>query len=349
MYIITFTVGEKQYSEKGDICRYKNCEGVNMICRISKEYGCRAFLCIIVAGLLWGTSGLFAHYLSLYGLTSMQMTCLRGVVSASAITIYMLFCHKEGFKIKTVELILSFGSGIAIFLTATCYYAAMLASSVSTAVMLMYTSPVIVMLYSVLFFGEKCTKLKLFAGILMITGCILMTGVISGFRYSREGILLGLASAITYSIYNILTKLEMNYNCNPLTTNMYCFIFMACISLVVSNPGQILYITKENPQVVPIMLGIGVCTCLLPYFLYTVALKVLPAGTASSLSVVEPLAATVYSVIFLDEALNFFSISGILLVIIAVLLLGKVDSGYHSNDSTADRNERISVNLREKS
>lgn len=297
-----------------------------MICRKGEDFNRKAILCIVFAGLLWGSSGIFSRSLGLYGLTSVQMTCLRSTISAFAITVYVVLHHKNNIKANPRELLMSLGSGVAMFLTATCYYAAMQASSVSTAVMLMYTAPIFVMAFSILFLGEKCTSIKLFACILMIVGCILITGVIGGFQYSNAGIVLGLVSAGTYSIYNILTKVEMNCGYAPLTTNMYCFIFMASISVMVSNPQQICNIAIENPQVVPLMLGCGVCTCLLPYYLYTLALKKIPVGTASSLSIIEPLAATVYSVTLLDEKLSFFSTIGIVLILVAVVVLSKADS-----------------------
>ena len=58
----------------------------------------------------------------------------------------------------------------------------------------------------------------------------------------------------------------------------------------------------------------------------------LPAGTASALGIVEPMAATIFSVIFLDESLGWISVIGILLILCAVFALGK------SEDSTEKEN-----------
>ena len=49
----------------------------------------------------------------------------------------------------------------------------------------------------------------------------------------------------------------------------------------------------------------------------------LPAGTASALGIVEPMAATVFSVLFLGERLSILPAVGIVLILGAVFMLGK--------------------------
>ena len=82
--------------------------------------------------------------------------------------------------------------------------------------------------------------------------------------------------------------------------------------------------TSINPLVViPLMLGTGLLTCTTPFLLYSGALKYMDAGIASSLSVIEPMAATVFSVVILNEKLKLPTICGILLILIAVFLLSR--------------------------
>jgi drug/metabolite transporter (DMT)-like permease len=53
----------------------------------------------------------------------------------------------------------------------------------------------------------------------------------------------------------------------------------------------------------------------------------LPAGTASALGIVEPMAATVYSILFLGERLAVLSLIGIVLILGAVFMLGYAENG----------------------
>jgi drug/metabolite transporter (DMT)-like permease len=52
-------------------------------------------------------------------------------------------------------------------------------------------------------------------------------------------------------------------------------------------------------------------------------MKHLPAGIASALSIVEPMAATVFSAVLFAEIPDAWSIGGIVLILAAVYLLGR--------------------------
>lgn len=285
----------------------------------------RAFLLIILAGILWGSSGLFVNALKPLGLTSLQMVTIRATVSAVLMSVYVFIFHRQCFKANLRQLFLYMCSGGCIFLTASFYYISMQASSVSTAVVLMYTAPVFVMIYSVLFFGEKFTRLKGVSLTLMIVGCALVSGIVGGLKFNAYGIIMGFLSGITYSAYNIFTKLEMKHKCHPVSASMYSFIFMAVFALLLSKPYRIVEVIAEKPSSVLLMIACGVCTCVLPYFLYTLSLKALDVGTASALGIIEPLSATVFSVIFLKEMLGLDSIIGIVMIVGAVFILSKAE------------------------
>ena len=285
----------------------------------------KAFIFIIVAGLLWGTSGVFVHLLSPYGFTSLQMTAVRGTVAFLSMTVYAFVKDRKLFKIKPTDLFICLGVGAMLYLASACYYSAIPMTSVATAVMLMYTAPVFVAAASVVMFGEKMTKIKLSAILIMLVGCCLVSGVIGGFKVeSVWGILLGLSAGLTYGSYNLFSKLAMRRGVNPLTITVYGFMIMMIIAFCVTSPAGIVSTAAKAPlETLPLLLGLGVCTFVVPYTLYTIGLRDLPAGTASALGVVEPMSATVYSIAFLSEKLTVYSVVGIILVVASVLMLSK--------------------------
>ena len=286
----------------------------------------KSFIYIIIAGLLWGTSGIFVHYLAPYGITSLQMTAVRGTVSFICIAAYLLIYNRRLFKTKLKELMLFAAIGVTLFLTAFLYYSSMQMTSISTAVILMYAAPIYVMVFSVLFMGEKFSKIKLVSLVLMMLGCCLVSGIIGGLKFDLVGIILGLLSGVSYATYNIITKIASERKNSPLTITVYGFMFMAIIALSISKPAGIITAAAVKPSVVvPLMIGLGVATFVTPYFLYTLAMRDLPAGTASALGIVEPMAATVYSIILFNEELTVFSAVGIVLILGAVLLLAKAE------------------------
>ncbi len=284
----------------------------------------RAFIFIILAGISWGTSAIFVHFLAPFGFSSLQMTFMRGLVSFIALFLYILFHNRNLLKVNAKELIIFTGAGLSFFGTASCYFSSMQMTSVSTAVVLMYTAPILVMIYSVLFLGEKLTLLKTVSVAAMIVGCGLVSGIIGGLKFNPLGIAIGFLSGISYAAYNILTKIAMRKNSNPFTATLYCFLFSTIIAFFVCNPQSIPENISQNPAfTMPMIFAMGIFTCFLPYILYTVAMKSLPAGTASSLGIIEPMAATIFSVVLFNEPLSFFSVLGIVLILGSVFLLSR--------------------------
>ena len=287
-----------------------------------------AFLYIVLAGLLWGTSGLFVAALRPYGFTTLQLTAMRGLVAIIVMPLVVLIKDRKLFRLRLVHLPFYVGIAICLFGTAALYYEAMQRTSVSTAVVLMYSAPVMVMIYSVLFLGERLTRVKVVAVALMLVGCCLVAGIVGGFKLDAIGILLGFASGVSYAIYNVLTKIVSRLGSPSLTTTTYGFLMMFVLAISVCTPADILpRVTAAPMPTIPLLLGLGALTFTAPYFLYTMAMKSLPAGTASALGIIEPMAATVFSVIFLHERLDVFATVGAVLILVAVFLLGRAEDG----------------------
>ncbi len=284
----------------------------------------KAFFMIILAGLLWGTSGIFVHFLAPYGFSSIQMTFFRSIVSIVLIGLYGLAKDRAIFKVNPKELLLFFCSGLSFFGTATCYYFSMQATSVSTAVVLMYLAPVIVLGYSVAFLGETMTTVKSVAIVSMLIGCGLVSGIIGGLRFDAFGIAMGFLSGLSYGAYNIFTKIQMRQGSKPLSASFYSFVFAALIAFCFCRPETIpSFVQKDVCVTICLIIGMGILTSVLPYVFYTTAMKHIPAGEAAALGIVEPMAATVYSVLLFSEKLSVFSVVGIVMILISVFLLGK--------------------------
>ncbi|MBQ8409595.1 MAG: EamA family transporter [Clostridia bacterium] len=286
----------------------------------------KAFIYVIIAGIFWGSSGIFVGFLAPYGFTSLQMTAVRGLVSFLCMAIYVLLRNRGLWRVKLPDLLLFLGAGVTLFGTASGYYSSMQMTSVSTAVTLMYTAPVYVTVVSVLFFGERLSKLKVVAIACMLVGCCFVSGVIGGLKFDLLGILLGVFSGISYAGYNIFTKISMRRGNSPVTATMYSFLFMTLVALLVCNPKEIVTYTVKDPNLLlPMLIGLGIVTEVVPYLLYTLSLRELPAGTASALAIVEPLAAMVFGVLIFHEVPDVPSFVGIVLILLAVILLGRAE------------------------
>ncbi len=282
----------------------------------------RAFIYVIITGILWGTSGIFVHLLAPFGFSSLQMTAMRSTVSFLLVSLYALFRDIQAFRVTKKSLVLYIIGGIALFSTAAFYFISMQASSISTAVVLMYLAPAIVMVFSVTFLGEKLTLPKGIALCLMLAGCALVAGVLGGMSFQAWGVVAGVLSGVSYSVYQIMTKVLMRYNHNAFSATLYYFLVATILSLCLANPVEMVRITETNPaKILPLMLLIGICTFVLPYILYASALKRLPVGVASTLLIVEPMSATVFGVLLFHEEMNIPKAAGIIMILCAICLL----------------------------
>lgn len=279
---------------------------------------------IILAGFLWGSAVVFSKVLGGFGFTPLQMTALRNTVAALALFFYILITNPKQFKASVKEIVIFVISGACILFTGTFYYTAMEMTSPSTAVVLMYIAPILVMGVSVLFMGERFNKQKGVAVAFAFIGCGLVTGIIGGLKFQIVGILMGILSGIVYAAYNICAKIEMKRGNDAVTASFYCFLGAAVIGILISNPVTLFgTVTQNSPQALPYVIAQGLFTGAIPYFLYTLASKRLPAGVASAMGTTEPMSATLISVVFYNDKIGLQGFVGIILIIGAVLLLSR--------------------------
>ena len=161
-------------------------------------------LLILLAGCFWSSMGIFVRKLGEYGFSPVQIAAIRLTLAAVGFSIILLIKDRKGFKIhlKDLPLFLGLGFGSILFFT-VCYFTAIRMMPLSTAAILLYTSPIWIMLMSVLFFREKLTGKKLLALGLAFAGCVLVSGI-SGEGITVTGLLIGLGSGIGYGLYSIL-------------------------------------------------------------------------------------------------------------------------------------------------
>ena len=260
-----------------------------------------------------------------------------GTVSFVAMLLYALIFDRAILRIGLKDLIFAILIGITLYGTATLYYSSMQMTSVSTAVVLMYTAPIYVTSVSIAFLGEKFSKLKIASISLMLVGCALVSGIVGGLKFDAIGILLGVLSGIVYAAYNVLTKIALKRGLSAVTLSLYGFMFMSLTALITARPSKIFEHASESPAItVPLMLGLGIFTFVLPYFFYTLSMRELPAGTASALSIIEPLAATLLSAVIFGEIPGIISGIGIALIVIATFLLGKAENDCSDKEKEAD-------------
>lgn len=275
--------------------------------------------CILGAAIFWGTTGIFSKTLVGVGFTTDEVVVFRMLGAAIYMAIFLLIKDRRLFKIKLAQLPLLIAMGaISIFCAAFAYLRAIEASSLSIAAILMYTAPFFVVLASAPLFGEKLTGNKIIALLIAFVGCLLISG--SG-KVSTMGIVYGMLSGVSYATYSIFGKYALKRS-NSLTVSMYAFLFAAITAMCVANPVKIVEkLSVLEIRYLFIALGTGLITSFLPYLLYTLGLKHTEAGTASVMSTLEPLMATLVGILCFHQIPTTGTVVGIVLIITAIVII----------------------------
>ena len=114
--------------------------------------------CVLLAGIFWGSMGLFVRQLNAAGLYAIDVMQLRVLASAIFVGLYLLLFDRQKLRLRPRDIWCFAGSGIcSLMLFSWCYFTGMQAASLAVMAVLLYTAPVFVMLMSIVFFREKLT------------------------------------------------------------------------------------------------------------------------------------------------------------------------------------------------
>lgn len=279
---------------------------------------------VLSAGTLWGVMGVFVRKLGTYGFSPLQIACLRILFGAVLFLLITAVFRRDLLKIQPRDVGLFLGMGLlSLLLFTVCYFTTISLASLSVAAILLYTSPIWVMLMSAVCFREKITRRKLLCAAMAFGGCVLVSGIGSAASLSPMVIVTGLLSAVGYGLYSIFGTFALR-KYQPLTVTTYAFLFGAAGALLLCNPAQIARVIRESGQPGRLVLLITVTafvTAVLPYLLYTVGLSRMRASAAAIMASIEPVVATTAGALVFGEALTVPAFAGIALVLGAIVVL----------------------------
>lgn len=292
-----------------------------------KQWSKRAMAEIIVAGVLWGMLGLFVRRLSAGGLSPLQILFLRLAISAVAFTVILGIFRPRSLHIRWKDIWMFIGTGIvSVVLFNLCYFYAVVHGEISVAVMLLYTSPVFILLISAVIFKEKITRRKLLALTFTLIGSVLTSGLLTGqATVSWIVYVLGVGSGLFYGLYTIFSKFAIQ-KYSTATISVYTFIFGAVGVIPFAKPKEIVQHIKGDTHLVWWALGIGILCTVLTYFLYTDGLRCIEPATAAILVETEPLTGTLIGLCCFNEIFTVSKALGMLMFAMAVLIMRKEES-----------------------
>lgn len=279
-------------------------------------------LYVLIAGILWGTMGVFVNYFDSIGLGSIDIAAVRVFFASIIVVLLIVIKNPKLLRIRFKDIWCFIGSGlISLMIFTICYFKTIVLSSMSVAAVLLYTSPVFVIVLSFIIFKEKITSIKALSCIVCVAGSAFVSGVIgSDTKISLTAFLLGISSGFAYALYSIFSRFALHKNYNSITITAYTFIFATSGLLSFVDLPTIVSSVLTKPSSCLMMLLSGIITAVLPYLFYTKGLERIESGKAAVVAAIEPVVAVILGGVLFDDSLSLMQYFGIILVISSIVI-----------------------------
>jgi len=279
---------------------------------------------VMIAAAMWGTTGPFVRVISEYGLSSMQIVEARNFCGAISYVLFLLIFNRKLLKVNWKDLWIFAGAGL-LFVNGSgfFYFKAVEIMDLSTAAILLYTSPMFVMIASLFLFKEKITYNKVIALVLAFGGCILVSGLGNG-NVSTLGVIYGLLSAVGYATYSIFSRIALKRGYHPVTVSTYIIVMAFLWGLLLTDiPSLLQVLDGQAGKVMGTVYLSSLVITLIPYVMYAQGLKHLETSKAAIMTYMEPASATFLGLVLYHEPLTLTLLAGFLLVGLALYILNK--------------------------
>ncbi|MEW5748683.1 MAG: DMT family transporter [Candidatus Thermoplasmatota archaeon] len=286
---------------------------------ISKNlaYGMMAF-----AAVMWGTSGTFTVLAIEAGATANQVALFGTLMSAVILVGLLAVFDRKAFRIKVKDLpALTVFAVITGTLFSLAWYNAVDMTSVSTALILLYSYPSMVTIASIFLLGERMTASKAVALPLTFVGCVLVAEAydLEAVRLNIVGVGLGMFTAVAATVYYVWAKkLLVVYSSSTLA--LYMTLLMIPGLLIAVNPFDVLD-SPLSADAWLYMFLVGLLPGTLGFVVAMFALRHIEASRASMIAGIEPVSGVILAVLLISETVDLLQSVGIVLVIAAVFVL----------------------------
>ena len=282
----------------------------------------RGYAYVSIAAILWAVSGSASKYLFNIGLSPFQVVQLRTTISCVGLLLWLNFRHPSLLRISPRDSFYFLVLGIFGIAAAQFFYLFAISKiKVAAAILLHYTGPVFVTLYSVIFAGYKLRPATVTAILGTLTGCFLVVGAynIDLLAMNKAGIIGGFLAAVAFATYSLLSEYGMR-KYNPWTVLFYALLPAALIWNILHFPLEAFFHAYSLAAWCWILF-IGVLGTILPFGFYFEGINLIRSTPASITATLEPITAGALSFIFLDETMGLWQILGGVLVIASIGLL----------------------------
>jgi drug/metabolite transporter, DME family len=287
---------------------------------------------VSLAAVLWGTVGIATQ--AIYQQSELSAVAVGFYRLVFAFPIVALLCWKivgkKIFQVSARNYLKMIFIGVMLALYQVFYFAAIGYVGVAVATLItLCTAPVLVAIASVVFLKEPLTAATLKALACALLGTILLVGY-PGDSVSRQvlfvGVALALGSALGYAVVALIGR-SIAQACHPVHSTTVSFGVGALVlfPLAAANLFSISYTMPAWS----LLVYVGVVPTAAAYTLFFWGMRNIKASTASILTLLEPLTATILAWFLFAERLAASGFVGAALLLFAIVILyrGEKQSG----------------------
>lgn len=259
-------------------------------------------LFVFMASLFHSINGLCMKFIPWNG---MSINGARNLVAIFVMGAF-LFITKHPPKLNRAVIL----GAVCVTATQVLFSLANKMTTAANAIVLQFTTPVFIILLSMIFWHKRPQKLDVLACVVVISGvvCFVVDGLEMG---GMLGNFLALASGLTNATVYLLRDM-------PEGDQLSSFFWGECLSVCVGMPF-LLQETAFTPTALTSVLVLGAFNVALAHILIYIGMRTTPAVTASLISGIEPILNPVLVAIFYGEAVGSMAFVGGAMVIIGVV------------------------------
>lgn len=279
----------------------------------------RGVLCVLLSSLFFGITPLGNKYVLLTGMTA-DCTLFYQTLTMMGGAALVLLVTRTAVKIPRREVCMLLFMG-AVGMGGTDYLLNLSYChlQVSTVLMLHFLYPAMVLLASALLFRQKISKTTGCAVVLSVAGLVLVTDLSGGM--DPLGTVLALVSACTYAFF-VLSNDYGSVNRNTLLVKLFYLSIGATAVYGVKTFLSGSFSLPADGKTALVLFGVVGIGSLLAFYFITAGVKLVGAGKAAFLNMLEPITGILGGVLLYQESIGFRGWAGCFCVLLSVLLIG---------------------------
>lgn len=275
----------------------------------------------IAAAVCYGTNPLGALKLYEQGMQTNSVLFYRFGLAWVIIAIVMLF-RKESLKVTWREFRTLTGLGLLFIVSSLTLYLSFHYMAAGVASTILFTYPVMTAVIMAVFFHERITWGTVLALVLSGAGVALLYWSDSAGTLSTLGVVLVLASALSYALYIILVN-RGNLQMSSFKINFYVLLYCALGMVVYSLIAGLPLTLPQNATSWFYVGWLAVVPAIFALVLMVYAAKYVGSTATAILGALEPLTAVLIGIFVFNEPFTVNLAIGIILIMGAVVVIVK--------------------------